>query len=646
MRTTLKRGIGRGAALNGTGNGRAILPPTSPAFTVYRQPEPSRRSLAGLVLKGFLWLLAGIVSVFVSLAGGYYLWLHEVPTALRAVSRDVVKAQKHLGIPIAGKPTIALVIGYDQRKGKEADPTSRSDTIMLIRSDPETNSISMMSFPRDLQVLNYCPGHSPVLDRINAAYSMCGAAGTLDTVKRLTGINVNYLITVNFAGFKQVVDKVGGVWVDVDRRYFNNNTTGYDRYATINLQPGYQKLNGRDALDYVRFRHTDSDLYRNARQQLFIRAMKEQISHSFLPISIPRIVGAITKNHNVQIGAGGGKTVDFDTIKSYGFAAYKTPSGRIFTSTIQGLTGQNELAAPQSEIDAAVQDFLNPDVQAPEKAGAVALGKKPHLKSGPSASTVSVLILNGNGVTGSATTAGAALQAKGYPIILPANGAPANAPSWNYARTKIYFDPRQPSAQPAAKRLAILFGQADVGPIPATIKPLQNGAMEIVVVGATYAGKLAPAPRDQTPTRHPPDVRAEGGMSLPLLRQLRKKVRFQLLMPSQIEGHSRPDFEVPVRSYWIGKHRAVRLVYKTSLDVAGYWGIEETDWPDPPLLDKPNRTIVRNGRRFDLFFNGVHLHVIALREKNASYWVTNTLLNTLSNETMIAIAKGLRPLSR
>jgi hypothetical protein len=123
-------------------------------------------------------------------------------------------------------------------------------------------------------------------------------------------------------------------------------------------------------------------------------------------------------------------------------------------------------------------------------------------------------------------------------------------------------------------------------------------------------------------------------------------VRFQLMVPSQIEGHSRPDLEVPVRSYWIGKHRAVRLVYKTSLDVAGYWGIEETDWPDPPLLDKPNRTIVRNGRRFDLFFNGVHLHVIALREKNASYWVTNTLLNTLSNETMIAIAKGLRPLSR
>jgi LCP family protein required for cell wall assembly len=646
MRTTLKRGIGRGAAFNGNGNGRAVLPPTSPAVTIYRQPEPSSRGVAALVLKGFLWLLAGIVSVFVSLAGGYYLWLHEVPGSLRAVSRDVVKAQKHLGIPIAGKPTIALVVGYDKRKGKESDLTSRSDTIMLIRSDPETNSISMMSFPRDLQVLNYCPGHTAFLDRINAAYSMCGAAGTLDTVKHLTGVNVNYLITVNFAGFKQVVDKVGGVWVDVDRRYFNNNTTGYDRYATINLQPGYQKLNGRDALDYVRFRHTDSDLYRLARQQLFIRAMKEQISHSFLPLSIPRIVGAITRNHNVQIGAGGGKTVDFDTIKSYGFAAYKTPSGHIFTSTIQGLTGQNELAAPQSEIDAAVQDFLNPDVEAPEKAGAVALGKKPRLKTGPRPTTVPVLILNGNGVSGSATTAGAQLQAKGYPIVLPANGAPANAPSWDYARTKIYFDPRQPSSRPAAKRLAILFGQADVGPIPTTIKLLQNGAMEIVVVGATYTGKLAPAPRDQTPTRQPPDVRSDPGASRPYLDQVKRKVHFPLQLPTVLDAHSRPDYEVPVRSYWIGKHRAVRLTYKTSRDVAGYWGIEQTDWADPPLLDKPNRTIVRKGLRYDLYFNGAHLHVVALREKKASYWVTNTLLNTLSNETMLAIARGFKPLPR
>jgi LCP family protein required for cell wall assembly len=644
MRTTLKRGIGRGAALNGNGNGRAVLPPEAPPFTIYRQPEPSRRGTAGLIARAFLWLLAGIVCIFASLAGGYYLWLHEVPTSLRAVSKDVIKAQKDLGVPVAGKPTIALVLGYDKRKGKERELDSRSDTLMLMRVDPQTDSITTMSFPRDLVVMNYCPGHTPVLDRINAAYSTCGARGTLATVKELTGLNINYLITVNFAGFKQVVDKLGGVWVDVDRRYFNDNSGGYERYATIDLQPGYQKLNGRDALDYVRFRHTDSDLYRLARQQLFVRAMKEQISHSFLPISIPRVVGAITRNHNVQIGAGGGKPVDFDTVKSYGFQAYKTPAGHMTTAKIQGLTGVNELAAPQEDIDAAVQDFLHPDVDAPEKAGAVALGKKPHLKTGPRASTVPVLVLNGNGVAGAATAAGSQLQEKGYPIVLPAGGRRADAPSYDYARTKIYFDPRQASGQPAAKRLAALFGDADIGPVPATIAPLQNGAMEVVVLGATYTGHLAPAPRDSTPKRQPPDIQSNPGLSLPYLRQVRAKAGFPLQLPTVLEGHSSIDREVPVRFYKIGKRAAVHLTYKSSLDPAGYWGIQEVDWADPPILDKPNRTIVRGGRRFDLYFSGVNLHVVALREKNASYWVTNTLLDTLSNETMIAVARGLRPL--
>jgi LCP family protein required for cell wall assembly len=644
MRTTLKRGIGRGAALNGNGNGRVVLPPEAPPFTIYRQPEPSRRGTAGLIARAFLWLLAGIVCIFASLAGGYYLWLHEVPTSLRAVSKDVIKAQKDLGVPIAGKPTIALVLGYDKRKGVERELESRSDTLMLVRVDPETDTITTMSFPRDLLVLNYCPGREPFTDRINAAYQACGARGTLATVKNLTGLDVNYLITVNFAGFKQVVDKLGGVWVDVDRRYFNDNKSGYDRYATIDLQPGYQKLNGQDALDYVRFRHTDSDVYRLARQQLFVRAMKEQVSHSFLPISIPRVVGAITRNHNVQVGAGGGKAVDFDTVKSYAFQAYKTPAGHMTSVTIPNLDGINELTAPQESIDEAVQDLLHPDVDAPEKAGAVALGKKPRLKTGPRASTVPVLVLNGNGVAGAATAAGSQLQEKGYPIVLPADGRRADAPSYDYARTKIYFDPRQASAQPAAKRLATLFGDADIGPIPAAIAPLQNGAMEVVVLGATYTGRLAPAPRDSTPKREPPDVRSDPGATLPALREVRAKAGFALQLPTVLEAHSSLDTEVPVRAYKIGKRRAVHLTYKTAIDRVGYWGIQEIGWGDPPILDKPNRTIFRGGRRFDLYFDGPKLHVVALREKDASYWVTNTLLNVLSNETMIAIARGFKPL--
>ena len=81
------------------------------------------------------------------------------------------------------------------------------------------------------------------MTKINAAYASCGARGTLETVRRLTGVPVNYLITVNFRGFTQVVDKLGGMWMDVDRRYYNSHS-GPTGYATINLQPGYQKLNG------------------------------------------------------------------------------------------------------------------------------------------------------------------------------------------------------------------------------------------------------------------------------------------------------------------------------------------------------------------------------------------------------------------
>src|SRR5205085_9124438 len=130
---------------------------------------------------------------------------------------------------------------------------SRSDTVMLIRADPLTKTISLLSFPRDILVPIYCnPSYPDATDRINSAYARCGPKGTLLTVKHLTGLPINYLITVNFHGFKQVVDKLGGVWMDVDRRYYNRNTGSYyDNYANINLQPGYQKLSGGQALDFV-----------------------------------------------------------------------------------------------------------------------------------------------------------------------------------------------------------------------------------------------------------------------------------------------------------------------------------------------------------------------------------------------------------
>ena len=81
-----------------------------------------------------------------------------------------------LDLPVAHEPAVALVVGYDYRFGDDPN-ASRSDTLMLIRADPDTKSISMLSFPRDLLVDVYCPGAAPVRDRINSAYSRCGIEG-------------------------------------------------------------------------------------------------------------------------------------------------------------------------------------------------------------------------------------------------------------------------------------------------------------------------------------------------------------------------------------------------------------------------------------------------------------------------------------
>jgi polyisoprenyl-teichoic acid--peptidoglycan teichoic acid transferase len=128
-----------------------------------------------------------------------------------------------------------------------------------------------MSIPRDLKA--EIPGHGS--DKINAAFEMGGPRLTVRTVKKLfedvthRKFPVNNVLVVNFGTFRRAVDYIGGVYVDVDRRYFNDNSHG-ENYATIDVQPGYQKLKGRDALDYVRYRHTDNDLVRAARQQDFL----------------------------------------------------------------------------------------------------------------------------------------------------------------------------------------------------------------------------------------------------------------------------------------------------------------------------------------------------------------------------------------
>lgn len=175
-----------------------------------------------------------------------------------------------------GRPQTIMALGTDGRLGTDAGGGQRSDTILLARLNPRNRAITLTSIPRDLKV--DIPGYGP--GKINEAYSLGGTALALKTVKQLLStpgrpFRINHVIEINFTGFRKMVDYLGCVYVDVDRRYFNN-VGGPLGYATINIPEGYQKLCGADALDYVRYRHTDSDLVRGARQQDFIRQMLRQ----------------------------------------------------------------------------------------------------------------------------------------------------------------------------------------------------------------------------------------------------------------------------------------------------------------------------------------------------------------------------------
>lgn len=646
MRTTLKRGVGRGAGLNGT-NGHAVFPP-DPVTSVarYRQP-PSGRSGLGLLSRLLLGTLLTLVALTLGVAGGAYLWYHQSVQAVHATGAIARIAQKELNVTIPGQPSVALVLGYDARAGDQSIG-ARSDTIMLIRADPVGGTISMLSIPRDLGVPIYCPQYSYALPvaKINSAFDECGPAGSLDTVEHLIGFRPNFMITVNFHGFKEIVDKLGGIWLDVDRRYYHvNNGTAAENYSNINLEPGYQLLTGGQALAFVRYRHTDDDYHRIARQQEFVSALKQQFSRNFDLLKLPSIVSAITQNVKVY------GTFDDKTVLDYAYFAATLKGGRIFQDQISNVTGSSMTYAAPSSLTAALQQFLNPDVQSSKAANAAALGvKQKPTTTAPPPSKTTVTVLNGNGVGGAAANGAFLLRQKGYVTVLPPGGAEPDAPTENYFHTAIYYDASQPGAKPAAEQLAKLIVPSDVKPLPDNpkLRALDPGSMLTVALGETFHNTLvSPGQTTPVPQHVPAAVTYDRTTGLGLLKPFEHRVPFKLEVPTVLATGSAPDNfdgDVAARLYWIDKpSKAIRLVFSTGTE-GDYWGIEETNMPDPPILDDKSFQRDINGREFQLYYNGSSLQMVVLRVHDESYWVVNTLLDALSNETMIAIAKGLKPL--
>jgi len=195
----------------------------------------------------------------------------------------------------AGEAQTVLLLGSDRRyDDRQTGRKPRADTQMLVRLDPDGKAISVLSIPRDLLV--DIPGVGE--RKINDAYAEGGLDLAVETVSRLTGLDINHVINVNFGGFREAIDAVGCVYADVDRRYYNSNVgvpIG-QRYDAIDVMPGYDRLCGVEALDYVRYRKGDSDIVRAARQQDFLRAAKDQLSTSSLLGKREELLRILTSN--------------------------------------------------------------------------------------------------------------------------------------------------------------------------------------------------------------------------------------------------------------------------------------------------------------------------------------------------------------
>ncbi len=661
MRTTLKRGIGRAEGPNG--NGRSALPPLLGPIARYRQPGPPARSLVALVVRGFGWFVLAVAVAASGVGGGIYLYTHETLASIAPHDVATKHAAQKLTLPAPNGTAIALIAGYDHRAGTGTNSYagSNSDTLMLVRADPTNHTLSLLSLPRDLYVPIYCKGDTVYTqDRINAAWAVCGANGgpyaAVDTMEHLTGLKINYLITLDFRAFKMLVNRLHGVYMNVDRRYYNPPHQGW---AQINLHPGYQKLDGGQALSYVRFRHFDSDLYRTGRQQLFIEALKSRLRSSISlsnVFSLPSLIGAL--KGNLEIAKAGGGAVTTHELLSYLGLAYHLPAGHLFRNAIPldqfhyftTTAGAAVESAPQSAIDQTVHEFLNPNVPSagtgPGQAGGTQHGAKKH----PLAKKrISVLVLNAGTVAGEASNTTYLLTKQGYATkTLPAT-VPANAPA-ETKQTTVYYDPVQPKAKQAAQQLEPLFGSnTRIAQMTTAIAPLAKQAgnpLTVVAVGTSFDGKLV-VPAKVEPAKLPPPQVSDGvSVASAAVGQYAGKVHFPLMVPHQVAAGSQLSTDEGTRLFRPLKGRQELALTFTIPGTVEYWQVEETDWNSAPILASPSYHIRYHGDTLDVYTTSGVIQMIALRTPKATYMVLNTILNELSNSTMLAIAKSLTPIGK
>jgi len=499
---------------------------------VFPEPYQGRWSGWSLLTRFAIGAIVIFMLSAATVASAVLLEVREAATILKDESVPLaVQVRSQLNHVAPGKPQTILVIGDDRRKidVQQHNPT-RSDTMILVRLDPKRGATAMMSLPRDLLV--DIPGHGR--DKLNAAFSIGEDALTLRTIRSLLGIPIHHYVRVTFWGFREAVDRLGCVYADVDRKYFNDNRPpfgGGGAYAAIDVPAGYQKLCGQRALDYVRYRHLDSDLVRAARQQSFLGQAKDQIGVSGVFADREKLLHIFARSVRTDIRS---SHAILSLLKLVAESSSK-PVAEVPFPALDAEGGNLEIGP--DALHATVQRFL----AAKSTRHATTATATPHRTTGPKARR-------------SRAANAATLSAPGLMIDRIGGGDEA-------ARLQVQL-PSLPVYAPA-----------------------------LLAAGGRY----------RTDNARAYTITDRGG----------------------------------------DRHRAYRIVAFEGA-IGQYYGVEGTTWMSPPILDDPSERRRMGGRTYELFYDGQRLRMVAWRTPRAVYWVSNTLMRTLTNRQMLAIARSLK----
>jgi len=247
---------------------------------------------------------------------------------------------------IMNEPAVnLLVLGLDEYE-------ERADTIAIMNYSPDAVKLNILSVARDTRV--YVDG-KPV--KINSLIAMGGEQKMIDKIEEITGLNINYYITLNFEGFRKIVDTLGGVRVDVP---FDMNYDDPTQNLHIHLKKGDQVLNGKEAEQYVRFRkgnnskqgYAEGDLGRIKAQQEFIISFIEQ-KLKLKYISKADDIFFILKKHmrtNIKIGDIRHYIKNIKNLRSEDINAYTIPGRAKY------IDGQSYFIINRKEVERLIDE--------------------------------------------------------------------------------------------------------------------------------------------------------------------------------------------------------------------------------------------------------------------------------------------------